>query len=76
MKFTFYSMPGCPQCKVLKMKLDAAGVEYTHIDDVAAIAELGYKAAPVLIAGTETYCGPNAIKWFTQWVKNGGANGN
>ena len=75
MNFTFYSKPGCPQCKVLKMKMDAAKVEYTHIEDEDAIMALGHKGAPVLIAGEETFVGPNAIKWFTTWAKER-ANGN
>ena len=75
MKFTFYSKPGCPQCSVLKMKMDAAKVEYTHIESEEEIVKLGYKGAPVLVTGEETFVGPNAIKWFTKWVKEQ-ANGN
>ena len=75
MNFTFYSKPGCPQCSVLKKKLDLAGVKYTHIEDIDAITALGVKAAPVLQVEGSIYCGPDAIKWFTQWVKEH-ANGN
>lgn len=69
MNFTFYSKPGCPQCKVLKMKMDAAGVQYTHIEEEGAILALGVKAAPVLVYEGAMYCGPQAIKWFTAWAK-------
>lgn len=69
MNITFYSLPGCPQCRVLKMKMDAAGVAYTHIEDEAAIAALGVKGAPVLQYNGETHCGPQAIKWFNAHVK-------
>ena len=69
MKFTFYSKPGCPQCKVLKMKMDAANVEYTHIENEDMIRELGYKGAPVLVTELGAFVGPNAIKWFTAWAK-------
>lgn len=69
MKFTFYSKPGCPQCKVLKMKMDAAGVEYTHIESEEAIMALGKKGAPVLVVDDEMYVGPNAVKWFTDWER-------
>lgn len=75
MKFTFYSKPGCPQCKVLKMKMDAAKVEYTHIEDEDSIVALGVKSAPVLIYEGTMHCGPEAIKWFTAWAKEH-ANGN
>ena len=75
MNFTFYSKPGCPQCSVLKKKMDAAGVEYKHIENVDAIVALGLKGAPVLQADGALYCGPEALKWFTNWAKEH-ANGN
>lgn len=75
MKFTFYSKPGCPQCKVLKMKMDAAKVEYTHIEDEDSIVALGVKSAPVLIYEGTMHYGPAAIKWFNAWIKEH-ANGN
>lgn len=74
-KFTFYSKPGCPQCSVLKKKLDQAGVEYTHIEDINAIVALGFKGAPLLQTEDMILCGPDAIKWFSQWAKEN-ANGN
>lgn len=66
---TLYSKPGCPQCKVLKMKMDAAGISYTHIEDEEALIGLGVKAAPVLQYEGVIHSGPAAIKWFTQWAK-------
>jgi len=69
MKFTFYSKPGCPQCKVLKMKMDAAGIQYTHIEDIDAIIALGYQGAPVLVTEVGAFVGPNAIKWINNWIK-------
>ena len=55
--------------------MDAAGVEYKHIEDEDAILALGVKAAPVLIADGTILAGPQAIKWFTNWTKER-ANGN
>ena len=75
MNFTLYSKPGCPQCKVLKMKMDAAKVDYKHVEDIEAILALGVKSAPVLMADGVVHCGPEAIKWFTSWAKER-ANGN
>ena len=69
MNITFYSKPGCPQCKVLKMKLDASKLQYTHIEDENAIVALGVKAAPVLVVNDEIYAGPPAIKWVTNYIK-------
>ena len=75
MNMTFYSKPGCPQCKVLKMKLDAAKINYKHIEDEDAIIALGVKAAPVLMVEGAIYAGPAAIKWLNQYVKEH-TNGN
>lgn len=75
MNMTLYSKPGCPQCKVLKMKMDAAKIEYKHIEDIDALLALGVQAAPVLMVDGTMYYGPQAIKWFTAWVKER-ANGN
>jgi len=53
-----YTSPGCQPCKATKRWLDREGVEYFTIDvsqnqaDLAAIKELGYKAAPVVIVST------------------------
>lgn len=69
MNMTLYSKPGCPQCKVLKMKMDAAKIEYKHIEDIDALLALGVQAAPVLMVEGTLYCGPQAIKWFTNWAK-------
>lgn len=75
MNMTLYSKPGCPQCKVLKMKMDKAGVTYNHIEDEDAIIALGVKAAPALVVEGAVYTGPDAIKWFTAWAKEH-VNGN
>ena len=44
---TLYST-GCPKCKVLKMKLDQKGVEYTICDDTSKMEELGISTVPML----------------------------
>lgn len=52
---TVYTSPGCQPCKATKRWLDRRGVEYRTVDvsqnpdDLAAIKELGYVAAPVVI---------------------------
>lgn len=45
---TVYSSSTCPKCKVLKMKLDKAGVEYTVVEDIEVMKELGIKTLPYL----------------------------
>lgn len=75
MNFIVYTKPGCPQCKVLKMKMDAAGVSYKLVEEEEALMALGVKAAPALMADSTLYAGPEAIKWFTKWAKEH-VNGN
>lgn len=69
MNITLYSKPGCPQCKVLKMKLDTAKIEYTHIEDEEAMIAAGATSAPMLIIDDAKYCGPKAIKWVNEFIK-------
>ena len=75
MEFKVYSIPGCPQCKILKMKMDAAKIEYEHEESEEAIAALNKKGAPVLVHGDNITVGPAAIKYFNNWLKEH-ANGN
>ena len=39
---------GCPQCKVLKAKLDSKNIKYTIVDDVDKMLDLGLMSAPNL----------------------------
>ena len=39
---------GCPKCKVLKMKLEQKGIEYTECNDTAKMEELGISTIPIL----------------------------
>ena len=41
-----YSSSTCPKCKVLKMKLDKAGVKYTVNENVEDMEMLGIKSIP------------------------------
>lgn len=70
MNITLYST-GCPQCKVLKAKLDAAKIKYRVVTDEAIIAALGFRSAPILQVDNATYKFPDAIKWLKEH-----ANGN
>ena len=56
----------CPQCNVLKKKLDLAGISYTLIDDEAWLRENGYDKFPILeVDGTEMdYI--TAINWLKE----------
>ena len=43
-----YSSSTCPKCKVLKMKLDKAGVQYTVNENIEDMEKLGIKSIPYL----------------------------
>jgi glutaredoxin-like protein NrdH len=55
---TVYTSPGCQPCRATKRWLDKNAVTYREVDvtvnpdDLAAIKELGYNAAPVVIVST------------------------
>lgn len=70
MTVTVYSKPSCVQCTQSKKALDKLGVIYNVIDvteDANAleyVKSLGYMAAPVIVAGTDSWAGfqPDKIK--------------
>ncbi len=63
MTITVYSKPACVQCTATTRALDAKGLSYDVIDltlDDAAmekVTALGYRQAPVVIAGDEHWAG-------------------
>ena len=56
----------CPQCNVLRKKLDLAGVQYTLIDDIATLAALGYDHFPILAVGDKEMDFYTATKWLEE----------
>ena len=60
---TVYTLPSCVQCDSTKRVLTRHGIEFETIDlseDEAAMAlvkELGYNAAPVVVAGEDHWSG-------------------
>ena len=63
MTITVYSKPACVQCTATTRALDARGLNYDVVDltqDAAAmdrVQEMGYRQAPVVIAGDEHWAG-------------------
>ena len=63
MSITVYSKPACVQCTATTRALDAKGLSYDLVDltqDAAAmekVTSLGYRQAPVVIAGDEHWAG-------------------
>lgn len=63
MSVTVYSKPACVQCTATTRALDMKGIEYSLVDlsqDDAAmekVTALGYRQAPVVIAGADHWAG-------------------
>ena len=45
---TVYSSSTCPKCKVLKFKLDKAGIDYQVNENITDMEALGIKTLPML----------------------------
>lgn len=43
-----YTTQGCPKCRILKQRLDEAGLQYTETQDVSKLIEMGFQSAPIL----------------------------
>lgn len=61
-EIVLYSI-GCPQCTVLKMKLDRKGIEYRLNDSVEEMQALGITSAPVLSVNGELKKFSEAVRW-------------
>ena len=65
MEVTLYSTH-CPQCRALETKLQRKNIEFNIIDDKDVMLSLGFKAAPVLKVGNQTYNFAQAVKWVNE----------
>ena len=63
MQVTVYTTPSCPQCEMTKKVLTKGQVNYSIVDlsqdeqAMEMVKELGYSAAPVVIAGEHHWSG-------------------
>lgn len=63
MSITVYTKPACVQCTQTKKSLDKMGLEYetkdvtTDEEAYETVVSLGYKAAPVIVAGSVHWSG-------------------
>jgi len=63
MTITVYSKPACVQCTATTRALAAKGIEYNLVDltedeeAMAKVTELGYRQAPVVMAGDDHWAG-------------------
>ena len=57
---------GCPQCKVLEAKLEAANIKYKVMDDMNEVIEKGYMSAPILKVADAYYVFKDAVQWVNE----------
>ncbi len=57
---------GCPKCRILKKKLDAARIPYTVIEDMDVMMSLGMQSVPVLKVGDELLAFEEAVRYAEQ----------
>lgn len=70
MTVTVYTKNDCVQCDMTKRLMTREGIEYTEInleqdaDAMTRVKEMGYLAAPVIVAGSEHWSGfrPERVK--------------
>ncbi len=53
----------CPKCKVLKKKLDIAGIEYQIEEDVDVMTDKGFLSAPMLEVDDKVMDFSEAVRW-------------
>lgn len=71
---TVYTLPACVQCDSTKRVLTRNNVEYQEVDlsqdsdALSMVRELGYNAAPVVMAGDDHWSGfrPDKLATLTQ----------
>lgn len=54
---------GCPNCKVLTMKLDKKGIQYELHSDTEEMKALGLRTAPAIDVDGKIMFFNEAIKW-------------
>ena len=64
-QFILYST-GCPKCKILKVKLDKLGIEYTTIEDMDLMQAKGFKEVPKLEVDGVVYSFKDAVDWLKE----------
>ena len=57
----------CPKCEVLKMKLDAANIQFQTVDDEEVMASIGMLSAPMLQVDDQLLDFSQAITWVRQY---------
>lgn len=55
---------GCPNCNVLKAKLDNSNIKYEIEDNMSRIVSLGFRSAPILDVDGTFMTFVEAIQWL------------
>ena len=61
-----YSSPSCPQCRMIKMQLNAKGIEYNEIQDVSTLKSMNISKIPTLKVNNDFFVGAQKIM---SWIK-------
>lgn len=56
----------CPMCKMLRLKLDKANIQYEICDDVDLMISKGYKKAPMLEVDGNVMSLKEALTWLEE----------
>lgn len=64
---TLYSI-GCPQCRVLEAKLDAAHIQYIVDENVEEMQAKGFTTMPTLEVDGNIMNFMEAIKWVNEYA--------
>lgn len=60
----------CPQCKVLKDKLDKLQIEYTICSDTNLMIKKGFMSVPILEIDNKIMTFSEALRWLNEGVNN------
>lgn len=66
MNIILYKSDTCPQCKVIKMKLDQKGLTYTEEKDTEVMASRGVRSIPQLEVDGVRY---TTVKAAADWIR-------
>ena len=64
-----YTTSTCPKCKVIKMKMEKAGLKYEACEDMSVMEPLGIKSVPQLQLDNGQLLDFNAIVTFLRTLE-------
>ena len=67
MQVTLFKTATCPQCKILKTKMDKKGIQYTEISDEDTLRANGITSVPQLKVDDAIY---SDMRSANKWIEN------